>query len=61
LVVCQLDMPRRGCEFNAKFQDVFPEVYQKSEEILSGLQNRIDSVRRHVHERFDEDRRPALF
>jgi hypothetical protein len=37
------------------FQDVFPEVYQKSEEILSGLQNRIDSERRHVKERFDRE------
>jgi hypothetical protein len=33
------------------FHDVFPEVYEKYEEILSGLQNRIDSDRRYMKEK----------
>lgn len=42
------------------FKDVFPEVHEKSEEILSGLQSRIDSERRHANERFDWQRRMEL-
>lgn len=53
--------PEEVSSLMKSFQDVFPKVYQKSETILSGLQTRIDSIRRHVHERYDEDRRPALF
>lgn len=39
------------------FQSVFPEVYKKSEDILSGLQSRIDSDRRYVKEILERDKR----
>jgi hypothetical protein len=38
------------------FQNVFPEVYEKSEDILSGLQSRIDSDREYAKEILDRDK-----
>jgi len=37
------------------FQKVFPEVYRRSEGILSGLQSKIDSYRKHAKETSERD------
>ncbi|MGH9953584.1 MAG: hypothetical protein ACRD5J_18340 [Nitrososphaeraceae archaeon] len=42
------------------FQNVFPEVYEKSEDILSRLQNRIDSDRQYAKEIFDREKQMEI-
>lgn len=42
------------------FQDVFPEVYRKSENILSGLQSRINSDRKYMKVESDRYRRMEI-
>lgn len=49
-----MDSTDVGCLMQS-FQSVFPDVYRKSEGILSGLQRRIDSYRKHSKEMSERD------
>lgn len=55
------DMDKKELEtLLQSFQNVFPEVYKKSEDIISGLQSRIDSDREYAKEVFDREKQMEI-
>jgi hypothetical protein len=55
------DMDKKELEaLLQSFQNIFPEVYEKSEDILSGLQSRIDSDREYAKEIFDREKQMQI-